>query len=93
MMTLGAGQGSQSASITAANISLIKVTGATAFELTSNVSGNYAFSAGDVANLTATGVNSFSSNIGIQARIIACFIAGYATDDFIKNLKNVANKI
>ena len=93
MMTLGAGQGSQSASITAANVSLIKVSGATAFELTSNVSGNYAFSAGNVANLTATGVNSFSSNIGNQARIIACFIAGYATDDFIKNLKNVSNKI
>lgn len=93
MLTLGGGQASPLASITATNISMIKVTGATALNLTSNISGNYTFYAENAAELAATGVGSFASNIGGSARIVACFLAGYATDDFIKNLKNAANKM
>jgi len=93
LVTLGSPQGGQSASITAANISLIKATGANSFHLINNVSGNYSFAAGTVANLTATGVSSFTANVGNQARIVACFLAGYATDAFTKKLTNLADKM
>jgi hypothetical protein len=93
LVTLGGSQGGQSASITAANISLIKATGANSFHLINNVQGNYSFAAGTVANLTATGVGSFTANVGNQARIVACFLAGYATDAFTKKLTNLADKM
>jgi hypothetical protein len=93
LVTLGGGQGGQSESITAANISLIKASGVSTFSLTHNEIGNYSFTAGKVANLAATGVDSFTSNLGIKARIIACFLAGYATDNFIKKLTNLTDKM
>jgi hypothetical protein len=93
VLTLGGGQGGQSASVTAANISLIKATGANTLDLLNNAAGNYSFTAKNVTKLTATGVGSFTSNTGDSARVVLCFLAGYGTDAFIKRLTNLAEKM
>lgn len=88
LVTLGGSQGGQGLSFTAANISLIKATG-----VQNLTNGNTSFIAHNVSNLTATGVGSFTANVGIEARIVACFLAGYSTDAFIKKLTNLAEKM
>ena len=91
LVTLGSPQGGQSASFVASNISLIKATGVQITPCVANMS--HSFVAKDVTNLTATGVGSFTANVGNQARIVACFLAGYATDAFTKKLTNLADKM
>ena len=91
LVTLGGPQGGQSASFVASNISLIKATGVQIQPFVANIS--HSFVAKDVTNLTATGVGSFTANVGNQARIVACFLAGYATDAFTKKLTNLADKM
>jgi hypothetical protein len=80
--------GTQSSSFTATNITLLHATGA------NSLNGSAAsFDAKNVTNLVASGVGSFSANMGIEARMLACFLAGYATDAFIKRLTGISNKM
>lgn len=88
----GGTYGGQSASFAASNISLVKVTGANSISWINNGTGNYSFTAKTVANLAATNMDSFTISVGTLSRILACFLAGYATEDFIKKLSSVSRK-
>lgn len=85
-------QGDKSASLIATNISLIKVTGANSFNLIHNETGNYSFTAGVLRDLTATGMGSFVISIGNLFRVFTCFMAGFASNEFIKRLASASPK-
>ena len=80
--------GTPSSSFTATNITLLHATGANSL-----IGSNASFVAKNVTNLVASGVGSFKANTGTEARMVACFLAGYATDAFTKKLTNLADKM
>lgn len=86
LLILGSAPSGQTPSLAAANVSLIKATGVNSLNIISNETGNISFLAKNVADLSATGVESFAVNVNNYTRMVACFLAGYQTDWFINRL-------
>lgn len=49
--------------------------------------------AGPQSSSTATGGTQSLLSAGIGSKILICFLAGYATDDFIKKLTSTTTKV
>jgi hypothetical protein len=49
--------------------------------------------AGPQSSSTATGGTQSLQSAGIGSKILICFLAGYATDDFIKKLTSTTTKV